>query len=108
MSVIAEEEYYSWIPNDVCIKDPETNDYLGNVIGSRSKEDQLQIVVDNGTAQKEMIRTESNELISEINERAKKFIDIMAIHKDAMREILLYFGGTFVLNASVLDGTPLG
>jgi hypothetical protein len=108
MSETAQEEFYSWTPNYFSIKSPETQAYVGNVIGNRSKEDQIQIVLDAGTDQKETMLDESAELISEINERAKKFIDIRSVNKEAMREILLYFGNMFILDASALDSIPLG
>ncbi len=108
MSVTVEEGFYSWTPNYFVIKSPETQAYIGNVIGNRSKEDQLQIIFDAGTDQKETMLAESTELISEINEGAKKFIDLTSINKEAMKEILLYFGDMFILNTSALDSTPLG
>jgi len=108
MSVIIEEDFYSWNPSYFEIKSPETQAYVGNVIGNRSKEDQIQIVLDVGAEQKETMLAESKELISEIDEMSKKFIDIMSINKEAMKEILLYFGNMFILDMSALDSIPLG
>lgn len=102
------DEIYSWAPTLFQIKDPDTQDYVGNVIGNRSKEDQISVVTDAGALQKEAILTESQQLISEINESARNLLDIMAISSDTMKEIVLFFGGTFVLGTSVLDSTPLG
>ena len=108
MSVEIEEDSYLWTPNYFQIKDPNTESYVGNVIGNRSQEDQILIVSEAGADQKTAILEQSQIHISEIEERSKKFFDIMQLSNDAMKEILLYFGGTFVLDASVLDGTPLG
>lgn len=105
------DDVYSWAPNIFQIVDPidpEEKNYIGNVIGNRSKEDQIVIVTEAGTTQKEAILEESQQLISEINESAKNLLDIMAISSDTMNEIMLFFGGTFVLDTSVLDSTPLG
>ena len=102
------DDIYSWAPNVFQIVDPEIKNYIGNVIGNRSMEDQIAIVTEAGTTQKEAILEESQRLISEINESAKNLLDIMAISSDTMNEILLFFGGTFVLDTSVLDSTPLG
>jgi len=103
------DNIYSWAPNIFqIIIDPEDRKYIGNVIGNRSMEDQIAIVTEAGTTQKEAILEESQQLISEINESAKNLLDIMAISSDTMNEIVLFFGGTFVLDASVLDSTPLG
>lgn len=102
------EDFYSWTPNLFRIKDPESQDYIGNMIGNRSKEDQILIVTDEGTVQKEALLEESQQLIAEIDESAKPLVDIMTLSRNAMKEVLLFFGGTFVLDTSVLDGTPLG
>ena len=103
------DNIYSWAPNIFRIViDPEEKKYIGNVIGNRSMEDQIAIVTEAGTMQKEAILEESKQLISEINESAKNLLDIMSISSDTMNEIVLFFGGTFVLDTSVLDSTPLG
>lgn len=102
------DDIYSWAPNIFQIKDQKTQSHVGNVIGNRSMEDQIAIVTEAGAMQKEAILEESQQLISEINESAKNLLDIMAISSDAMNEIVLFFGGTFVLDTSVLDSTPLG
>lgn len=102
------DEIYSWAPTIFQIKDPETKNYTGNVIGNRSLEDQIAVVTDAGAKQKEALLEESQQLISEINESAKNLMDIMAISSDTVKEIVLFFGGTFVLGTSVLDTTPLG
>lgn len=102
------EDFYSWTPNLFRIKDPESQGYIGNMIGNRSKEDQILIVTDEGAVQKEALLEESQQLIAEIDESAKPLIDIMTLSRNTMKEVLLFFGGTFVLDTSVLDGTPLG
>lgn len=102
------EDFYSWTPNLFRIKDPESQDYIGNMIGNRSKEDQILIVTDEGAVQKEALIEESQQLIAEIDESAKPLVDIMTLSRNTMKEVLLFFGGTFILDTSVLDGTPLG
>lgn len=102
------EDFYSWTPNLFRIKDPESQDYIGNMIGNRSKEDQILIVTDEGAVQKEALLEESQQLIAEVDESAKPLVDIMTLSRNTMKEVLLFFGGTFVLDTSVLDGTPLG
>jgi len=102
------EDFYSWIPNLFRIKDPESQDYIGNMIGNRSKEDQILIVTDEGAVQKEALLAESQQLIAEVDESAKPLVDIMTLSRNTMKDVLLFFGGTFVLDTSVLDGTPLG
>ena len=108
MSVTVDEEFYSWTPSYFKIKSQEPRAYTGNVIGNRSKEDQLQSVFDVGTNQKDTMLAESTELISEIDESTKKFVDLMSVNKEAMKEILLYFGNMFILDTSALDSIPLG
>lgn len=102
------EDFYSWTPNLFRIKDPESQDYIGNMIGNRSKEDQILIVTDEGAVQKEALLEESQQLIADVDESAKPLVDIMTLSRNTMKEVLLFFGGTFVLDTSVLDGTPLG
>lgn len=84
--------FYSWSPNFLAVKDPETLTYSGNVIGNMSKGDRIKIVTDVGAAKKEEILEESAQFIEEIEESSKKLLDILALSDNTMGEIISYFG----------------
>lgn len=103
-------EFYQFAPVMFLVKDPDTSGYFGNVVGNTSLQDLLQGVYTAGNTQKDSITDISLTQIEEIRLQSEKYRSVAAIHKNAMREILtsLPLGGIFVLDASVLDGTPLG
>lgn len=100
--------YYAWQPNYFQAKDPETLRFFGNVIGNVPAQEQIQTVTDEGARQKEQILELGTAEESEILEMSEKFRHIAKINKDTMKELIAFFGGIFVLDSSMLDGSPLG
>lgn len=100
--------YYSWQPNYFQAKNPETLRFFGNVIGNVPAQEQIQTVTDEGKRQKNQILETGTAEELEILEMSEKFRHIAKINKDTMKELIAFFGGVFVLDSSMLDGSPLG
>lgn len=101
-------EYYTWRPNYFQARDPETAKFFGNVIGNVPSQEQIWTVSNAGAMQKEEILEVGSAETEDIMQMSEKFRRATKINKDTMKELIAFFGGVFVLDSSMLDGSPLG
>lgn len=102
------DAFYLWHPNYFQARNPETLNFFGNVVGNIPVFEQIRVITDEGTRQKEEIEALGISEAADILEQSEKFRHVTKINKDTMKELIAFFGGVFVLDSSMLDGSPLG
>lgn len=98
---------HSWSPNFFMAKNPSNQKYFGNVIGNVPKEDQIQMVKQEGAEQKTEIMMAGETELEKILPLAEKYFRLWSVINDVYRAILSEFGGAAVLDQSILDITTV-
>ena len=101
-------EYYVWTPNHLKVLNLETGKYFGTLIGNVPMFEQIQTVSNEGAKQKTDIIELGTSETTDIMKRSEKFRQVIQLNRNTMKEVVVFFGGVFVLNSSALDGSPLG
>ena len=105
--IIVEEDSYRWNPNFIKYKDPQTGNYIGNVVGDVPLEIRLASITQIGQEYIESIGEIGQNAISEILSQSNKYIQIKNLVRSVDKEIFKAFGGGFVLGTSTLDSEQL-
>lgn len=96
-------DYHILIPNLIMYKDPDTERYLGNAIGSVPLEVHFANIAAAGAAQIEAIEESGAEWISAVEALAKKYELVWEEVYKVMNAIIISSGEVFVLDKSALD-----
>ena len=101
--MIVGDDSYTWVPNFLKYKDPETKNFLGNVVGNTPLELQLEEINSVGSEQLEAIQAEGELQITAVKTLADKYTAVWNIMNSVTNEILIEFGGSFILEYTALD-----